>query len=277
MKKLVVGQCQMKVSFNKEENLNKAEEMINNLSAAGADIIVLPEMFNCPYSNRYFPEYAEEIENSETLMRLSSTAMEKGVYIFGGSIPEKDNEGHIYNTCFIFNRKGEIIGKHRKVHLFDIDVPGRIRFKESDILTPGDRVTVVDTEFGRIGAAICYDIRFPEFMRIMSLIGANIIIVPGAFNMTTGPAHWETLFKARAVDNQVYMIGTSPAREENGVYTAYGNSIVVDPWGNVINRLDEKEGIILSEIDLDMVDKIRMELPILKNRRLDIYDIKFNQ
>ena len=158
--------------------------------------------------------------------------------------------------------------------IFDIDVSGGQYFKESDTLIAGNDITVFDTEFGKIGVCICYDIRFVELSRIMALEGANIIIVPAAFNMTTGPAHWELSFRARALDNQVYTIGVAPARNQYAEYVSYGNSIVVSPWGEVITRLSEKEEIAFCDIDLNVVDKIRQELPILAHRREDIYTLK---
>lgn len=263
----------MPVGFNKEKNLEKAEELIRKLSKEGANIIVLPEMFNTPYSTKYFKQYGEHRETSDTLRRLQIIAREETVYIFAGSIPELDHEDRVYNTCFIIDNKGHILGAHRKMHLFDIDVKGGITFRESAVLHPGDQVTVVDTEYGKIGVGICYDIRFPELARLMTLEGAHIYILPGAFNMTTGPSHWEPLLRVRAIDNQMYVVATAPARDNNGVYTSYGNSMIVDPWGQVVNKLDEKEGILITEIDLTKIKKVRHELPLLKNRRKDIYEV----
>ncbi|MDP3484261.1 MAG: carbon-nitrogen hydrolase family protein, partial [Methanobacteriaceae archaeon] len=189
--KIKLALCQMKVVDNKEHNIKKALEMIKESSSNGADLVILPEMFNCPYENSKFEEYSETFDESPTLAAISAAASEFKIHIIAGSIPEKTEEG-IYNTSFIFNDNGKIIGFHRKMHLFDIDIPGRITFKESDILKPGQEITVVDTNFGKIGIGICYDIRFPELSRIMVLQGANILVFPGAFNLTTGPAHWET-------------------------------------------------------------------------------------
>lgn len=256
---------------SKKENIDKAKKMICEAAHKGAKIISLPEMFNCPYNNKEFREYAENFSNGETINMLSNIAKEKNIYLIGGSIPELDNENRVYNTSFIFDNKGILIGKHRKIHLFDIDIKGKVTFKESEVLTSGNEVTIIDTEYGKIGVAICYDIRFPELIRIMALKGAKIVFIPAAFNMTTGPAHWETLFKSRALDNQIYVAGISPARNINYSYVAYGNSLVASPWGNIINRLDENEGIIIEEIDLDYIDEIRESLPLLKHRREDLY------
>lgn len=270
--KIKIAQIQMHIIEDKAENSKRAGEFIDEAAERGADIVVLPEMFNCPYKASYFPEYAEFI-GGDTYNFLKDKAAEKGVYIFGGSIPEKDSESRIFNTCFIFDRKGNELGKHRKTHLFDIDVKGGQSFRESDTLTPGDEPTVVDTEFGKIGVMICYDIRFPEFSRMMVNEGAEIIIVPGAFNMTTGPAHWEILFRTRAVDNQVFTVGTAPARDIDNFYVSYGNSILVSPWGEILSRMEGEEAVMLTEIDTELNTKIRNQLPLLKHRRREIYKV----
>ncbi|QIB26808.1 carbon-nitrogen hydrolase family protein [Caloranaerobacter azorensis] len=277
MKKFKLGLCQLLVSENKKENIKNAEKMINSAADMGSELVVLPEMFNCPYNNSYFPKYAESYPDGETIKMLSKISKERGIYLIGGSIPEKDDKGNIYNTSFVFDKKGNIIGKHRKIHLFDIDVEGKISFKESDVLSRGDSLTIVDTEYCKIGVAICYDIRFPELFRLMVLKGVKVIIVPAAFNMTTGPAHWELLFRARALDNQVYMAAAAPARDENASYISYGNSIITDPWGSIVGKLDEKEGILIKEIDLNRIDEIREQLPILKHLRKDLYQISLQK
>ena len=254
MTSIKLALCQMNVIDDKKENLKNASSMIAQGVSENADFIVLPEMFNCPYSNDKFIEYCETEENSPTLDLISSLA-------------------NLYNTSYLFNREGEIIAKHRKMHLFDIDVKDRITFKESDVLTAGDDFTVADTEFGKIGIGICYDVRFPELARIMVENGALILIYPGAFNMTTGPAHWELLFRSRALDNQVFCVGVAPALNKNASYHSYGHSIVANPWGEVIAQAGEKEELIISEINLDEIKKIREELPLLKNKRKDLYEV----
>ena len=272
MQKIRLALCQMNVIDNKEENLKKAGSMINDAVGENVDFIVLPEMFNCPYSNEKFIEYAEEEKTSTTLLKISDLALKNNVYILAGSIPEKD-EKNIYNTSYLFDKNGKIIAKHRKMHLFDIDVEGKITFKESDVLTAGDEFTIANTEFGKIGIGICYDIRFPELARIMTQEGALILFYPGAFNMTTGPAHWELLFKSRALDNQVYCVGVAPALNKDSSYHSFGHSIITSPWGDIITEASEKESLIISEIDLSEIKKIREELPLLKNKREDLYEI----
>lgn len=270
--KFKIGVCQLNVVDSKEANIKRAEKMIREAADKGSQMVVLPEMFNCPYENKSFPLFAEEYPGKTTAM-LSKVARELGIYLVGGSIPERE-DGSIYNTSYIFDKNGDLVGKHRKMHLFDIDVEGGIRFKESDTLGSGKKVTVVDTELCPIGVAICYDMRFPELMRLMALEGAEVIIVPAAFNMTTGPAHWDLTVRTRALDNQVYFVAASPCRNLEASYHAYGHSCIVSPWGEIISEIDEKEGIIYGEVDLDLVKKIRKELPLLQHLRKDIYEIQ---
>lgn len=267
--KIKLGLIQMKVEDNREDNIRKAEENIRKAKALGAELIILPEMFTTPYKNDNFPVFMEEYPGPTNDM-LSKVSKELDVYIVGGSIPEGDG-GRIYNTSYVYNNKGELIGKHRKAHMFDIDVKGKISFKESDTLSPGNESTLFDINGIKMGLIICYDIRFPEFSRKLSLSGAKAIIVPAAFNMTTGPAHWHLSARARALDNQVYVMMCSQSRNEGGVYVAYGNSLVVSPWGDVIDSLDEKEGILITEIETEYIERVREELPLLKHRREEIY------
>ncbi len=268
--KYKLGLCQMTVVKDKDENLKKAEAMIIEAARAGADVVSLPEIFNCPYSSKFFREYAED-SRGPTVKLLSSLAKKLSVYLIGGSIPEKDSD-LIYNTSFIFNRKGEIIGRHRKVHLFDIDLKGGITMKESDTLTAGDEITVVDTEYGKIGVAICYDVRFPELIRNMALAGARLIVLPAAFTLATGNAHWDITMRTRALDNQIYFAAASPARDPVGkFYQAFGHSCIVSPWGEMCAKTDHRESIVHGVIDYGYQDEIRSQLPLLKHMRPRVY------
>ena len=272
MTKIKLALCQMNVVDNKEKNIKTARLMIEESISKNADFIILPEMFNCPYSNDKFIEYGEKEKSSETLSEISKLAKSNNVYILAGSIPEIE-EDKLYNTSYLFDRQGNVIAKHRKMHLFDIDVKGKITFKKSDVLTAGNEFTIADTEFGKVGIGICYDIRFPELAKIMVENGALILIYPGAFNMTTGPAHWELLFRSRAMDNQAFCIGVAPALNNDASYHSYGHSIITNPWGEVIAQASEKESLIISEIDLSEIKKVREELPLLKNKRDDLYEV----
>lgn len=265
----------MSTVADKMENVRTVKTYLEKIKDENPDFVILPEMFCCPYQTENFPIYAEK-EGGPVWQQLSGYAKQYGIYLIGGSMPEKDAEGNVYNTSYIFDREGKQIGKHRKVHLFDIDVKGGQTFKESDTLTAGDSDTVFDTEFGKIGVMLCFDIRFPELSRMMVNDGAKVIFVPAAFNMTTGPAHWELSFRTRALDNQIYMVGCAPARDVSAGYISWGHSIVTDPWGRVIDMLDEKKGILLAELDMDYEEQVREELPLLKSRRKDIYQLSQN-
>ena len=184
------GICQMKVFDDKETNLASATQMVKEAAAEGCRLVVLPEMFSCPYAARHFPVYAEPIPGM-TSGQLSNLAREESICLVAGSIPERGDEGKIYNTSLVFDPEGRMIAKHRKMHLFDVDIPGGITFFESETLSPGQEVTTFATEFGPMGLAICYDMRFPELARAMALQGAKVIIYPAAFNGL--PAlHWKS-------------------------------------------------------------------------------------
>ncbi|KAI8048356.1 carbon-nitrogen hydrolase [Gilbertella persicaria] len=260
------------VGADKTKNLAHTREKILEAANHGAHVVVLPECFNSPYGTNFFPDYAESLEGGESVTMLSKTAKEANVYLIGGSIPEKEeSSGKIFNTLTAYDPFGNMIAKHRKVHLFDIDVPGKIKFKESDILTGGDWLTHVDTKYGKIGVGICYDIRFPEMAMIAARKGCLAMIYPGAFNMTTGPLHWELLQRARAVDNQMYVAACSPARDLSASYHAWGHSTVVDPKGVVIATCEDKETIVYADIDPEQVREVRKNIPLYDQRRFDIY------
>jgi predicted amidohydrolase len=267
-----IGILQMDVTDRKDFNLIKAEHMIQEASQR-AQIILLPEMFNCPYDIECFYEYSE-LEGGLTYEFLSRMSKSYKVAIIGGSIPERvEEEGQtkIYNTSYIFDQTGTCVGKHRKIHLFDIDIEGQIKFIESDVLDSGSEVTIVDLGFVTIGVCICYDIRFPELIRSMVLKGADLIMVPAAFNTVTGPAHWHITSRCRAVDNQCYVAMASPARSKELSYKAYGHSLVSSPWGSILSEADESESIIYATIEKQKIAQIRRELPLLKHMKPEVY------
>lgn len=264
-----LAMIQMDVVHDKEQNLAHAAALLHQAARQEIDLAVLPEMFCCPYSNKFFRAYGEE-EGGPAWTALSRLARELGIYLVGGSMPELCG-GKVYNTSYAFDRRGGQIAKHRKAHLFDIDVEGGQKFRESETLTPGDAVTVFDTEFGKLGLCICFDFRFQELAKVMADRGARLLVVPAAFNMTTGPAHWELLFRQRAVDNQVFTMGVAPARNEGEEYVSYANSILADPWGTVLARGGAGEEVLVADIDFARTDSIRRQLPIRCARRKDLY------
>ncbi|KUG04672.1 nitrilase/cyanide hydratase and apolipoprotein n-acyltransferase [hydrocarbon metagenome] len=271
--KLSIALCQMMTGPSKTENLARADKMIEQACQRDVDLIILPEVFNSPYQADLFPAYAEPYPGPTTEF-LSRTAREKGVAIVGGSIIEQSAQGKLYNSSFVFDEHGNLLGRHRKIHLFDVDMPGRITFKESDTLSPGNNITLFEFHGIRIGLLICYDIRFPEVSRALALAGADLLIVPAAFNHTSGPLFWELMMRSRAVDQQLYVAAAAPATNQDALYHAWGNSLIVDPWGRIIARADDREQIVFAELDFSVNEEIRREIPLYKHRRTDLYELK---
>lgn len=267
-----IALLQTPVSADKQQNLDRACQIVRQAALQGAQLVILPEMFCCPYSSDAFSAYAEPA-GGHIWQTMSRSAAENGVCLVAGSMPERE-DGRIYNTAFVFAPDGRQIARHRKMHLFDVEFDGGQHFRESDTFTPGDDVTLFSFGGMTFGLCICFDLRFPELSRLMALRGAQAIIVPAAFNMTTGPLHWETMFRQRAVDDQVYTIGVAPARDEKGVYVSYANSILCDPMGQVQTRAGAQPDLLFGELDAAQVDSARRQLPLLSARRTDLYTLQ---
>lgn len=276
---LKVALVQLKSGADKAANLVKVQNFIDsavhNSTIGKIDVVMLPECFNSPYAVDKFREYAENIPDGESTNLLSQLAKKHGVFIVGGSIPELGEDDRIFNTSVTFGPSGEVLAKHRKAHLFDIDIPNGITFKELTTLSAGDKATVFKLgEFGNVGLGICYDIRFPELaMAALRLpYNAFAMFYPGAFNTTTGPLHWHLLARSRAVDNEIFTVLCSPARDVGGDgYQAYGHSLVVDPKGNIVAEAGEGEEILYAELDKLLLPAARTGIPVHYQRRFDIY------
>uniref|UniRef100_A0A8C4GQZ3 omega-amidase n=1 Tax=Dicentrarchus labrax TaxID=13489 RepID=A0A8C4GQZ3_DICLA len=267
MSKFRLAVVQLQVSSVKADNLSRARRLVKEAAGQGSKVVLLPECFNSPYGTGFFSTYAERIPGESTQV-LSEAAKENKVYLVGGSIPEEDG-GKLYNSCTVFGPDGELLLKHRKIHLFDIDVPGKIRFQESETLSPGNSLSMFETPFCKVGVGICYDMRFAELAQLYSRKGCQLLVYPGAFNMTTGPAHWELLQRGRALDNQVYVATASPARDETASYVAWGHSTVVNPWysKSMLPVVSSDQLILCYLAD------IRQQIPITAQRRDDIYTV----
>ena len=271
--KLKIALIQFLVSSSKQQNITRACDLIRQAASHGARLVVLPEVWNSPYGVKYFPQYAEAIPTGETVQALSACARQAKIYLVGGSIPERDGD-KLYNTSTVFDPSGALLGTFRKIHLFDIDIPGKITFKESDALSPGQQLFTFDVDQQyRIGLAICYDLRFPQLASLYSARQCHVLLYPGAFNMTTGPAHWELLLRARALDNQMYVAGVSPAHDDTADYKAWGHTTFVDPWGTVMKTCEANEEIVYGDIDLEHLTTVRKQLPYLSQQRNDIYTL----
>ncbi|KAI5859025.1 carbon-nitrogen hydrolase [Tricharina praecox] len=285
LKPVKLALIQLKTGSDKTANLTRASEKVAQAAKAGANIVVLPECFNSPYGCEHFPKYAEALPSLETAAsasarsesqsynHLSALSKEHSIHLIAGSIPELEPATEkLYNTSLIFSPTGALLAKHRKVHLFDIDIPGKITFRESEVLTAGDALTLVETPYGKVGVGICYDVRFPEMAMIAARRGAFAMVYPGAFNMTTGPLHWELLARARAVDNQVWVAMCSPARELEGTgYVAWGESMVVDPNGLVMEKAGPGEETVMVELMPERIAEVRSGIPVGTQRRFDVY------
>lgn len=267
-----IALIQMDTQNDKGENMKKACRFIDEAAGHGAKLICFPEVMNLIGRNTGEGGGKEEIPGytSDILCRK---AREHKVWIHGGSITEQvPGQKKSRNLSLLINPDGEIAAQYRKLHMFDITLADGTPFRESDRVEGGNEITTVSTELGTFGMSICYDIRFPELYRLMALQGAQVMFVPASFTMPTGKDHWEPLLRARAIENGCYIvaagqIGTKPA------YAAYGNSMVVDPWGTIITRARDTECITYAQIDLDYLNQIRTQLPSLENRRTDVYEV----
>jgi len=270
--KFKLALIQLTVGPNKLDNLKRATQLIKEAATNGAQLVTLPECFNSPYGTGYFAEYAETLDQ-ESANCLSTAASDNKVHVIGGSFPEK-KDGKLFNTCMVWGPKGDLLAVHRKMHLFDIDIPGKIRFQESETLSPGNELTTFQFgEYCQVGIGICYDMRFAEMAQLYAKKGCQLLVYPGAFNTTTGPAHWELLQRSRAVDNQVYVATASPARIADSTYKAWGHSSVVSPWGEVIATTEHDEDIVYADIDLEYLHQIRDQIPLTRQRRTDVYEV----
>ncbi len=277
-----LANIQFASSMDKAKDLERLDAYLMELSMddkdkAKADIVCLPEMWNCPYVGDRFKDYAEP-EGGMVWQACSDMARKYKLYLCAGTVAELGEDGRIYNTAYVFDRDGKQIHKYRKMHMFDIySADGKPVFLESASLGAGDTISTFETEWGKMGMQVCFDIRFPELSRLMALDGAKVIITPATFSMTTGPVHWQISFQARAMENQVFMVGAAPARAPKTGYTSWSHSIVCDPWGKVLTLMDENEGVSITELNLDLIDKYRLKLPMLSARRDDVYKLSLKK
>jgi deaminated glutathione amidase len=259
---------QMTSSSDKSANLEKAERMMRLAAARGARLVALPETFNWRGKRTDEAGAAENLDGS-SLSAMARLARELEIFLLAGSITEHvPDQTRRYNTSVMFAPDGARLAVYRKIHLFDIDLPGRVTVKESDGKMPGSEVVTAATELGTIGLSVCYDVRFPELYRRLVYAGATILTIPSAFTFPTGEAHWEVLIRARAIENQCYVL--APAQFGTNVhgFADYGNSMIVDPWGRVLARAADQEGVLVAPLDMEYLERVRRELPSLTHARL---------
>lgn len=257
---------QMTSTADKKANLDQAAHWIEVAVKQGARLVVLPELFNCLTSREPMLANAEPVPGPTSDMAMS-WAKRWGITLVAGSILERAGDGKGFNTSLVFDPEGNLITVYRKLHLFDVDLPGEVTFKESSFVEPGNRIEVAETACGRIGMSICYDLRFPELYRRLADQGADIITVPSAFALATGRDHWEVLLRARAIENQAFVVAANQYGRHSEELVTYGRSMIIDPWGIPLAVAADGPGVTMAAIDLQRSESIRKRLPALTHRR----------
>ncbi|HSJ51815.1 MAG TPA: carbon-nitrogen hydrolase family protein [Actinomycetota bacterium] len=264
-----IGLCQTNCGEDVAANEEQVFGLLEEAAAAGIDLAALPEVWPCQGSASQVRAAAEPLDGPR-IERLAEVARRHGIWIHGGSVLELDGD-RVFNTSVLVDRTGDLVATYRKIHLFDADPPGAVPSRESFVFAAGEEVVTAETEFGRVGLTICYDVRFPELYRELAVRGAVVLFVPAAFRYETGRDHWDVLLRARAVEDQAFVVAAAqwgtwgpPERVRHN----FGNSLVADPWGRVIARAPDGVGLTVAELDLSEIDRVRTILPALRHRRL---------
>ncbi|MEV4480291.1 carbon-nitrogen hydrolase family protein [Micromonospora coxensis] len=263
-----VAVCQLNARDDRAANLAAAEALLVRAAAAGADLAVLPEYVD--YLGHAAGMPAPEPVDGTVGRFFAGVAARLGIWVVVGSFHEAGPDPeHTWNTSLVFDRSGALAASYRKIHLYDVEIPGRVSYLESATVAPGDQPVVVDVEGVRVGLSICYDLRFPELYRQLATDGgAHLLVVPAAFMAHTGRDHWEVLLRARAIENQCFVAAAGQTGDHDPGRTCFGRSMVVDPWGTVLGQVPDGPGLTVVDLDLDRLSTIRTELPSLANRRL---------
>lgn len=269
MASLIAAAIQMDARDDPQTNRTRAVRMIAQAADRGAQFVVLPEMFVFFMGDQNQARKTAEPIPGETSELLQEIARRYRIHLVGGSFFEQiPSADRVFNTCLFIGPEGDILGHYRKIHLFEIDAPGEVVRNEADVVAHGTDIVAVETTFGVVGLSICYDLRFPELYRALAARGARIITLPAAFALKTGKDHWEPLIRARAIENQAFVIASAQVGIKPDGYVCYGRSLIVDPWGTVIAQAHDAETVILAELNFDYLERVRRALPALKNRRL---------
>jgi deaminated glutathione amidase len=268
MERYLVAAVQMASGADRAANVAHAAAQVREAARRGARLVVLPEVFAWRGPRADEPFAAEPIPGPTT-ETFAALARDCHIHLCMGSLLEAIPQGdRAYNTSCLLGPDGSLLARYRKLHLFDVDLPGRVSVRESDTRAPGDDVVVVPTELGTLGLSVCYDLRFPELYRRLVHAGAEVLLVPSAFTFPTGAAHWEVLCRARAIENQCYVIAADQTGDSPSGHADWGDSLVVDPWGRVVARAGDGEALVLAEIDRTYLARVRRELPCLAHARL---------
>jgi predicted amidohydrolase len=261
---------QLNATADRERNLETAERLVRSAASDGAELIVLPEKWTVLGDDDALRAGAETLDGP-SITAARAWARELGVHLVAGSFPERRAEGErLANTSVLITADGEIDAVYRKIHMFDVDVGG-VSYRESETEDPGDEVILGDASGTSVGLSVCYDLRFPELYRILALRGARVISVPSAFTLETGRDHWQVLLRARAIENQLFVIGAGQIGEAPPRFRSYGRSAIVDPWGVVLATAPDRECQIVADLDFAELERIRESLPSLANRQPDAY------
>lgn len=274
--KPLIAVCQLTSNFDKEQNFATCSQLICEAARRGTSMVFLPENFD--YIGRSTEETLNQAETLEgdLMQRYTKLARESGMWLSLGGFHEKgsdwENDQKIHNSHVIVDNKGSIVSVYHKAHLFDVEIAGRVSLRESKFTIPGSEILPpVNTPVGKVGLAVCYDLRFPEMSLTLVQEGAELLTFPSAFTLTTGLAHWEVLLRARAIETQCYVVAAAQTGSHNERRTSYGHAMVVDPWGSVIAQCQEGTGLCYAEVNLDYLHRIRQEMPIFNHRRRDLY------
>ena len=251
-------------------NAAMVSDAIARAGEQGADMLFSPEMVG--YLDRDRARAAATVtseENDIVLAAAREAAARAGIWVHVGSLPVRDAEsdGRFANRSFVIDDSGSVRARYDKVHLFDVDLPTGESWRESAVYRPGNRVVAVDTPWGRIGLTICYDLRFPDLYRALSNAGATLLLMPAAFTVPTGEAHWHVMLRARAIEAAAFVIAPAQVGKHADGRVTYGHSLAIDPWGSVLLDMGEEPGLALVDIDLDQVDQVRARIPAIANRR----------
>jgi predicted amidohydrolase len=262
-----VSVCQLNAREDRAANLAVARDLLGRAAAAGADLAVLPEYVDYLGPGRSAPK--SEPVDGEFAAFFAEAARDLGIWVHAGSFHEAGpDDEHTYNTSLVFSPAGERVALYRKIHLYDVEIPGRVSYRESQSVAPGDDIVVADLNGVPTGLSICYDLRFPELYRRLADHGAKLVVVPAAFMLHTGRDHWEVLLRARAIENQCYVVAAGQIGDHEPRRTCFGRSMIVDPWGTVVAQAPDVVGVVTADLDLERLETIRAELPSLANRRL---------
>jgi deaminated glutathione amidase len=262
---------QLNADNDKDRNLERADHLVAAAAGEGAELVALPEKWNLLGRGEEIVAGAEQLEDGRSFDAARGWARRHGIHLLAGSVSERvSGSDRPFNTSVLFDPDGETIAIYRKIHMFDVDVGG-VAYRESEYEQEGEEIVTGEAAGVVIGLSVCYDLRFPELYRILALRGARVLTVPAAFTHTTGQAHWELLVRARAIENQAYVVAPNQCGEAPPHYHSYGHSLIVDPWGEVLARAGEEEGVIIAELDLEHQEEVRQSLPSLANRRPRAY------